>query len=88
MVEYWSDLVEVVEDGEEVEFSNGFTAVDMPVYNFFNIPMCGCGFDCLPSLTGESHLNKGKFSLKIKQKHAKAYSPLNLILSKMVFTVF
>ncbi|XP_047961555.1 uncharacterized protein LOC125206329 [Salvia hispanica] len=52
MMNFWSNLVEVevIEDGEEVEFSNGFADVDMPVYNFFNIPMCGCGFDCrLPS---------------------------------------
>ncbi|KAG6426845.1 hypothetical protein SASPL_111080 [Salvia splendens] len=54
MMNFWSDLVEVevVEDGEEVEFSNGFAAVDMPVYNFFNIPMCGCGFDCRRSFAG------------------------------------
>ncbi|KAL1550259.1 hypothetical protein AAHA92_18247 [Salvia divinorum] len=54
MMNIWLDLVEVemVEDGEEVEFSNSYTAVDMPVYYFHSIPQCGCGFDCLSSFAG------------------------------------
>lgn len=45
---YWVDLqtVEMVEDSEEIEFSSGIMAADFPVYYFFNIPECGCGFDC------------------------------------------
>ncbi|KAH6799740.1 hypothetical protein C2S51_036224 [Perilla frutescens var. frutescens] len=53
---FWIDIreVDMIEDGEEIEFTAGRTAVDLPAYYFFNIPQCGCGFDCGHGVAGDS----------------------------------
>ncbi|XP_057776626.1 uncharacterized protein LOC130995374 [Salvia miltiorrhiza] len=48
IMSYWATMVsvEMVEEDEEIEFSVGYTAVDMPAFYFYDVPQCGCGFDC------------------------------------------
>lgn len=41
----WLNIVEVKRDGENLEFSVGFTSANFPVRNF-ECPQCGRGLDC------------------------------------------
>lgn len=43
---FWLNIVEVVRDGDELDFSVGIASADFPVDNFEESPQCGCGFDC------------------------------------------
>ncbi|XVE73348.1 hypothetical protein DITRI_Ditri11bG0110600 [Diplodiscus trichospermus] len=47
---FWLNIVEVIHDGDEMEFSVGIASANFPIDNFFESPQCGCGFDC-------NHLN-------------------------------
>ncbi|GAV66969.1 DUF538 domain-containing protein [Cephalotus follicularis] len=43
---FWLSVVEVIVDGDELEFSVGIVSADFPVKDFDECPSCGCGFDC------------------------------------------
>ncbi|KAM1449565.1 hypothetical protein PS2_008205 [Malus domestica] len=43
---FWLNIVEVVRDGDELEFSVGIASADFTIDNFVESPQCGCGFDC------------------------------------------
>ena len=47
---FWLNIVEVIHDGDEMEFSVGIASANFPIDNFFESPQCGCGFNC-------NHLN-------------------------------
>lgn len=42
----WLNVVEVIHDGDELQFSVGIASADFPIDNFYESPQCGCGFDC------------------------------------------
>lgn len=42
----WLNVVEVIRDGDELQFSVGIASADFPIDNFYESPQCGCGFDC------------------------------------------
>lgn len=42
----WINIVEVVRDGNELEFSVGIASANFPIDSFVECPQCGCGFDC------------------------------------------
>lgn len=42
----WLNIVEVVRDGDELDFSVGIASANFGVENFLESPQCGCGFDC------------------------------------------
>ncbi|MBA0818303.1 hypothetical protein Gohar_028024 [Gossypium harknessii] len=43
---FWLDIVQVIHDGDEMEFSVGIASANFPIDNFYESPRCGCGFDC------------------------------------------
>ncbi|KAF8387880.1 hypothetical protein HHK36_026542 [Tetracentron sinense] len=43
----WVNIVEVVRNGDELEFSVGIGSAVFPVDNFAESPQCGCGLDCV-----------------------------------------
>ncbi|PRQ26405.1 hypothetical protein RchiOBHm_Chr6g0294221 [Rosa chinensis] len=43
---FWLSIVEVVHDGDELQFSVGIASANFPVNNFEERPQCGCGLDC------------------------------------------
>ncbi|KAL4352148.1 hypothetical protein GQ457_06G030050 [Hibiscus cannabinus] len=43
---FWLNIVEVVHDGSEMQFSVGIASANFPIENFYESPQCGCGFDC------------------------------------------
>lgn len=43
---FWLNMVEVIRDGDELQFSVGIASADFAVDNFVESPQCGCGFDC------------------------------------------
>ncbi|KAJ4727703.1 Protein of unknown function, DUF538 [Melia azedarach] len=43
----WLNIVKVIRDDDELEFSVGIASADFAVSNFDESPTCGCGFDCL-----------------------------------------
>ncbi|GMJ09191.1 hypothetical protein like AT4G02360 [Hibiscus trionum] len=43
---FWLNIVEVVHDGDEMQFSVGIASANFPIDNFYDSPQCGCGFDC------------------------------------------
>ncbi|XVF72654.1 hypothetical protein PTKIN_Ptkin12aG0137200 [Pterospermum kingtungense] len=47
---FWLNIVEVIHDGDDMEFSVGIASANFPTDNFFESPQCGCGFNC-------NHLN-------------------------------
>ncbi|XP_022757953.1 uncharacterized protein LOC111305054 [Durio zibethinus] len=47
---FWVNIVEVIHDGDKMEFSVGIASANFPTDNFFESPQCGCGFNC-------NHLN-------------------------------
>ncbi|KAK9282107.1 hypothetical protein L1049_005019 [Liquidambar formosana] len=50
----WLSIVEVIRDGEELDFSVGIASADFPVDNFDECPQCGCGFDCVNGFVSSS----------------------------------
>ena len=42
----WLNIVEVVNKGNELEFSVGIASADFPMDNFEVCPQCGCGLNC------------------------------------------
>ncbi|KAM7501202.1 hypothetical protein LguiB_000106 [Lonicera macranthoides] len=42
----WLNIVEVVNKGNELEFSVGIASADFPMDNFEICPQCGCGLNC------------------------------------------
>ncbi|XP_022727814.1 uncharacterized protein At5g01610-like [Durio zibethinus] len=45
----WLNIVEVIRDGDELEFSVGIASASFPIDNFYECPQCGCGLDCVNS---------------------------------------
>ncbi|XP_020589591.1 uncharacterized protein LOC110030935 [Phalaenopsis equestris] len=43
---FWLNIVEVIRDDEELEFSVGIASADFPIENFYVNPQCGCGLNC------------------------------------------
>lgn len=43
----WLNIVEVVRNGDNIEFSVGIASASFPIDNFYESPQCGCGLDCL-----------------------------------------
>ncbi|XP_034227201.1 uncharacterized protein LOC117636680 [Prunus dulcis] len=43
---FWIDIVEVVRNGDELQFSVGIASADFSIDNFEESPQCGCGFAC------------------------------------------
>ncbi|OIW12973.1 hypothetical protein TanjilG_15422 [Lupinus angustifolius] len=42
----WLNIVEVVRDADDLDFSVGIASASFPLDNFFVSPQCGCGLDC------------------------------------------
>ncbi|CAN8295862.1 unnamed protein product [Cochlearia groenlandica] len=42
----WLSIVEVIRNGDKLEFSVGITSADFAIEEFYESPQCGCGFDC------------------------------------------
>ncbi|KAL6499472.1 hypothetical protein OROGR_027382 [Orobanche gracilis] len=53
---FWMNIVEVTNDGDELELSVGIASASFPLDSFCESPRCGCGFDCVKR-------NSRKFSL-------------------------
>lgn len=43
----WINIVEVERNNDELEFSVGIASATFRIDNFYEIPQCGCGFDCV-----------------------------------------
>ncbi|XP_061372486.1 uncharacterized protein At5g01610-like [Gastrolobium bilobum] len=43
---FWVNILEVVRNGDELDFSVGVASASFPLDNFFVSPQCGCGLDC------------------------------------------
>ncbi|CAH8350322.1 unnamed protein product [Eruca vesicaria subsp. sativa] len=46
----WLNIVEVIRNGDEMEFSVGITSANFGIKEFLDSPQCGCGFDCKKSI--------------------------------------
>ncbi|KAF8401444.1 hypothetical protein HHK36_012383 [Tetracentron sinense] len=44
---FWVNIVEVVRNGDDLEFSVGIASAYFPIDNFEECPQCGCGLDCV-----------------------------------------
>ncbi|CAI9767832.1 unnamed protein product [Fraxinus pennsylvanica] len=42
----WVNIVEVVRNGDNLEFSVGIASADFSIDNFYECPRCGCGLKC------------------------------------------
>jgi hypothetical protein len=42
----WVDIVEVLRNGDDLEFSVGIAGAGFPIDNFEECPQCGCGLNC------------------------------------------
>ncbi|OAY61840.1 uncharacterized protein At5g01610 [Manihot esculenta] len=42
----WLNIVEVVRNQDELDFSVGIASASFPIDNFYVCPQCGCGLDC------------------------------------------
>lgn len=42
----WLEIVEVVRNGDKLQFSVGIASAGFPVENFVECPHCGCGMNC------------------------------------------
>ncbi|VVB06993.1 unnamed protein product [Arabis nemorensis] len=45
----WLNIVEVIRNGDEMEFSVGITSANFAIQEFLESPQCGCGFECKDS---------------------------------------
>ncbi|KAK8654350.1 hypothetical protein V6N13_128319 [Hibiscus sabdariffa] len=43
----WLNIVEVIRDDDELDFSVGIASASFPIDNFYECPQCGCGLDCV-----------------------------------------
>jgi hypothetical protein len=43
----WVNIIEVIRDDEDLEFSVGIASASFPIDNFYECPQCGCGLDCV-----------------------------------------
>ncbi|OIW20533.1 hypothetical protein TanjilG_14341 [Lupinus angustifolius] len=51
---FWLDIVEVIRDGDNLDFSVGIASASFPLDNFFVSPQCGCGLVCHDELENPS----------------------------------
>ena len=42
----WVDIIEVLRNGDDLEFSVGIAGAGFPIDNFEECPQCGCGLNC------------------------------------------
>ncbi|KAF8085669.1 hypothetical protein N665_0653s0013 [Sinapis alba] len=42
----WLNIVEVIRNGDDMEFSVGITSANFGIKEFLASPQCGCGFEC------------------------------------------
>lgn len=45
----WLNIVEVIRNGDEMEFSVGIASANFGIQEFLESPQCGCGFECKES---------------------------------------
>ncbi|KAG0476883.1 hypothetical protein HPP92_013246 [Vanilla planifolia] len=43
---FWINIIEVVRDGDEINFSVGIASASFDIGNFYICPQCGCGLNC------------------------------------------
>ena len=43
---FWINIVEVVRNGDQLQFSVGIASASFPIENFVESPQCGCGLNC------------------------------------------
>ncbi|PKA62239.1 Uncharacterized protein AXF42_Ash016031 [Apostasia shenzhenica] len=43
---FWINIIEVVNSGDELDFSVGIASAGFPMDNFYISPQCGCGLNC------------------------------------------
>ncbi|KAH8489155.1 hypothetical protein Peur_059258 [Populus x canadensis] len=43
---FWLNIVEVIRNGDELDFSVGIASASFPIDNFYECPQCGCGLNC------------------------------------------
>ncbi|KAM1249096.1 hypothetical protein ACFX13_032620 [Malus domestica] len=43
----WLDIIEVIQSGDNLEFSVGIASATFPIDNFYECSQCGCGLDCV-----------------------------------------
>ncbi|KAK8959431.1 hypothetical protein KSP40_PGU021985 [Platanthera guangdongensis] len=57
---FWINIIEVVRNGDELEFSVGIASADFSIDNFYICPQCGCGLNCgtVSNLSEEADLVK------------------------------
>ncbi|KAL7083060.1 hypothetical protein ACP275_14G139000 [Erythranthe tilingii] len=48
---FWVNIIEVTRDDDELDLSVGIASATFPVDNFYESPQCGCGFDCVFSIS-------------------------------------
>ncbi|XP_062231209.1 uncharacterized protein LOC133928755 [Phragmites australis] len=63
---FWLNIVEVIRNGDNLEFSVGIASADFGIQNFLECPTCGCGFDCndLPLMLREIGAGTAKLHLR------------------------
>jgi hypothetical protein len=44
---FWLNIVEVIRNGDELDFSVGIASASFPIDNFYECPQCGCGLNCI-----------------------------------------
>ncbi|KAG2322549.1 hypothetical protein Bca52824_015762 [Brassica carinata] len=57
----WLNIVEVIRNGDELEFSVGITSANFAIEEFYESPQCGCGFDCVGLKSKTENLGRNPF---------------------------
>uniref|UniRef100_A0A1J3JVF3 DUF538 domain-containing protein n=1 Tax=Noccaea caerulescens TaxID=107243 RepID=A0A1J3JVF3_NOCCA len=57
----WLNIVEVIRNGDELEFSVGITSANFAIDEFYESPQCGCGFDCKGSKSKTDKFGRNPF---------------------------
>ncbi|QCE06605.1 hypothetical protein DEO72_LG9g1619 [Vigna unguiculata] len=60
---FWLNILHVVRDGDDLDFSVGVASASFSLDNFFVSPQCGCGLDCGDLRMRKLKLGKGNPSL-------------------------
>uniref|UniRef100_A0A2N9HUR3 Uncharacterized protein n=1 Tax=Fagus sylvatica TaxID=28930 RepID=A0A2N9HUR3_FAGSY len=55
----WVNIIEVIRDDEDLEFSVGIASASFPIDNFYECPQCGCGLDCVNGQIEDKLIHKG-----------------------------
>lgn len=57
----WIDIIEVIRNGDNLEFSVGIAGADFPIDNFEECPQCGCGLNCNGEKVGRIRRTRNPF---------------------------